>query len=629
MDTRILRHLVQYLWPEGDPEARKRVVTAFSLMTLSKALNITVPFTFKYAIDALTAAEVSSAGMAEAVATVAASDPATLLAAPASLLMAYGVTRGAASACNEARNAIFNSVSQRAVRRVAGSVFGHLHSLDLDYHLGKQTGALSRKVDRGQRGISFILNAMLFNVLPTTIEVSFVAALLGYRCGAEFGMLTAGTLAAYTAYTIGVTRWRTKFRKDMNAVEQAGGGVMVDSLINYETVKYFGNERHEVQRLDHYLKRYEDAHLKTQWSLSLLNFGQQFIFTGALTAAMLMTLNGIQAGTMTIGDLVMVNGLLFQVSLPLNFLGTVYRELRQSLIDMSSLFRLLDERAAIVDREDAALLANPSSVGIRLRDVHFSYKGTGEDTSADASSANVLMSRNVLNGLSLDVPAGTSLALVGPSGCGKSTVLRLLYRFYDPSAGVVEFNGQDLRDVQIESARAAVGVVPQDLVLFNDTLDYNVRYGRLDASDAEVDAAVERAQLVRVADALPAGMQTKVGERGLKLSGGEKQRVSLARALLKDPAVLLADEATSALDPATEAAVMEGLLAPGRTALLVAHRLTTAARCDRIAVMREGRVVEQGSHNELLEKGGWYAQMWHQQQTQSIIDDIPVAPAAA
>eukprot|EP00793_Prasinoderma_coloniale_P001325 PRCOL_00005100-RA len=342
MDTRILRHLVQYLWPEGDPEARKRVVTAFSLMTLSKALNITVPFTFKYAIDALTAAEVSSAGMAEAVATVAASDPATLLAAPASLLMAYGVTRGAASACNEARNAIFNSVSQRAVRRVAGSVFGHLHSLDLDYHLGKQTGALSRKVDRGQRGISFILNAMLFNVLPTTIEVSFVAALLGYRCGAEFGMLTAGTLAAYTAYTIGVTRWRTKFRKDMNAVEQ--------------------------------------------WSLSLLNFGQQFIFTGALTAAMLMTLNGIQAGTMTIGDLVMVNGLLFQVSLPLNFLGTVYRELRQSLIDMSSLFRLLDERAAIVDREDAALLANPSSVGIRLRDVHFSYKGTGEDTSADAST---------------------------------------------------------------------------------------------------------------------------------------------------------------------------------------------------------------------------------------------------
>ncbi|MEW5320485.1 MAG: hypothetical protein WDW38_011554 [Sanguina aurantia] len=522
---------------------------------------------------------------------------------PVGLLVVYGLARGGAVGCNELRNSIFAKVAQGTIRRVASEVFAHLHHMDLNFHLSRQTGALSRVIDRGTRGINFILSAMVFNVAPTIFEISVVTAILTYKCGPAMGLLTLGTLGAYTAFTFTVTQWRTGFRRKMNKAESDASGRAIDSLINFETVKYFNAEQHEVKRYDECMASYETAAVQTQHSLSLLNLGQSLIFAGSMTAAMVITAQMVLAGTATVGDLVMVNGLLFQLSMPLNFLGTVYRETKQSLIDMGAMFALLNIAPTVKEKAGAVSLpAQSGGYDIELQDVKFSYR-------PDAS---------ILEGVSLRVPAGTSCAVVGASGSGKSTILRLLFRFYDPQHGRVLIGGNDLTGLTLSSVREAIAQVPQDMVLFNESIYYNILYGNLAASKDEVEAAAKAASIHDAILDMPDGYSTVVGERGLKLSGGEKQRVAIARAFLKAPKVLVFDEATSALDTHTEKAILEALrvLAQGRTSIFVAHRLSTAAQCDQIVVIEDGRVAEAGSHNDLLALGGKYAAMWAKQGPQ-------------
>ncbi|XP_043701529.1 ABC transporter B family member 25, mitochondrial [Telopea speciosissima] len=606
-DIKILQTLAKYLWLKDNLEFRLRVVMAVGLLVGAKVLNVQVPFLFKLAIDWLS----TETGTGSELASLATANSTflALFATPAAVMIGYGIARAGASACNELRNAVFSKVAFRTIRIVSKKVFSHLLDLDLQYHLSRQTGALNRIIDRGSRAINFILLSMVFNVVPTILEISMVSGILAYKFGASFAWITSLSVAAYVIFTLTVTQWRTKFRQAMNKADNDASSKAIDSLINYETVKYFNNEAYEAEKYDEFLKRYENAALKAQSSLAYLNFGQNVIFSTALSTAMVLCSNGIMKGEMTVGDLVMVNGLLFQLSLPLNFLGSVYRETRQSLIDMKSMFQILEEKPEIEDKPYAKPLKLYGG-NIEFENVQFGY----------------LTERRILDGVSFSVPAGKSVAIVGTSGSGKSTILRLLYRFFDVQAGSIKIDGQDIRDVTLESQRKSIGVVPQDTVLFNDTIFHNIHYGRLSATEEEVYDAARRAAIHDTIMNFPEKYSTVVGERGLKLSGGEKQRVALARAFLKAPAILLCDEATSALDSTTEAEILSALnsLSKNRTSIFIAHRLTTAMQCDGIIVLENGKVVEQGSHETLLPMAGRYAQLWGQQNNKSDTIDSTV-----
>ncbi|VVC39633.1 Hypothetical protein CINCED_3A008716 [Cinara cedri] len=590
--------MLQYIWPKDDMMIRKRVTLALGLLASAKMINVTVPFLLKYAIDEL---NVNLSPGGDALLTLD-SAPETVLTVATMLLISYGVCRAAAAGMNELRNAVFASVAQQSIRKIARNVFLHLHNLDLSFHLSRQTGALSKVIDRGSRGINFVLSAMVFNIVPTVFELALVSTILGLNCGSEFAALSVGCVSVYTAYTLLITQWRTKFRIYMNQAENEAGNKAMDSLINYETVKYFNNELYEADRYDRVLQKFEAASLKTTWSLAVLNFGQNAIFSVTISAAMLLAAKHIVEGNMTVGDLAMVNGLLFQLSMPLGFLGSVYREVRQALIDMQSMFAIMSCDPLIKNHVDAVPLAvNRENASIEFRNVSFGYHN----------------GKSILNNLSFFVPPGKKVAIVGGSGSGKSTIIRLLFRFIEPTSGEIIIGGQNIKDVDINSLRKCMAVVPQDSVLFHDTIMYNLQYGDMSKPESEVIEAAKLAELHNSVLGLVDGYSTRVGERGLMISGGEKQRVSIARAILKDSPILIFDEATSSLDSITEQNILKALrrATQNKTSICIAHRLSTIKDADDIMILGNGSVVESGSHQKLMEqKSSEYSKMWNIQQ---------------
>ncbi len=578
---RTLLTLMPYLWPVGQWGMRARVFIAFGLMALSKIVNVYVPLFYRDIVDALTV------------------ETALAVALPIGLLFAYGGSRVLSVVFAEMREAIFARVAQRAVRNAALRTFQHLHALSLRFHLERQTGGLSRIIERGVKGIEFVLAFMMFNIIPTLLEIGLVCAILWGLFDVWYALVTFVTIVGYIVFTLVVTEWRIQFRREMNDRDTEANTKAIDSLLNYETVKYFGNEAHEATRFDGSMRRYEEASVRNTVTLSYLNVGQAAIISAGLILIMFMAGNEVVEKTMTVGDFVMVNAYLIQLYLPLNFLGFVYRQIRQSLTDMEVMFNVLEVPAEITDKTDAKPLA-VNGAEVRFEHVDFNY---------DAR-------RPILKDVSFTVPPGKTVAIVGPSGAGKSTLSRILFRFYDVAAGSVQIDRQDIRDITQESLRAAIGIVPQDTVLFNDSIYYNILYGRTDASSAEVEQAARMARIHDFIMDLPDGYETGVGERGLKLSGGEKQRVAIARTILKNPAILLFDEATSALDTHTEKEIQESLreVSSDRTTLVIAHRLSTVIDADEILVLQAGVIVERGRHGELLNRGGAYAEMWTRQQ---------------
>lgn len=577
-DWQALRTLLPYLW-----EYRARVILAMSCLVIAKLANVGIPLALKGIVDSLDASL----------------QPELVL--PVALLAGYGLLRLANALFGELRDVIFARVTQRAIRRIANLVFRHMHSLSLRFHLDRKTGGISRDIERGTHGISFLMNFMLFNILPTLLEIVLVAAILFSQYSAWYAIITFACVAFYITFTMVMTEWRMKYRRTMNEMDSRANTRAIDSLINYETVKYFGNENYEARRYDENLVHWEDAAVKNQTSLSMLNAGQGAIIAGGITLLLFMAADGVTQGTMTLGDLVLINTFLLQLFMPLNFLGFVYREIKNSLADMERMFRLLDEKPEVAEKSGAPALDISRSV-VRFERVDFGYQPE----------------RQILSGVDFEIPAGKKLAVVGSSGAGKSTLARLLFRFYDTTGGRILIDGQDIRDVSLDSLRAAIGIVPQDTVLFNDTIYYNIAYARPDAAPEEIHEAARVAHIHHFVESLPNGYDTTVGERGLKLSGGEKQRIAIARAMLKNPAILIFDEATSSLDSHSEQAILGALreAAADRTTLAIAHRLSTIVDADLILVMENGRIIERGSHQTLLAANGVYTRMWALQQAE-------------
>jgi len=577
---RTIRKVGPYLWPADKPWVKQRVVIALSCLVLAKVINVMVPLLFGSAVDALSG-ELSD-----------------LVVGGIGLTLAYGVARLMNVGFQQLRDGVFARVGQRALRSLAIETFTHIHRLSMRYHITRKTGGLSRIIERGVKGVDFLLRFMLFSVGPLILELTLIMGFLWFLLDIRYMLVVMVTIVIYVGFTFKVTEWRVRLRREMNQQDTEANQKAIDSLLNFETVKYFGAEQREADRYDQSMEAYEGAAIKTATSLAMLNFGQSLIITSGLIAVMLMAAFGVQNGTLTVGDFVMVNAYMIQITMPLNFLGTVYREIRQSLVDMGEMFDLLEQPQEVSDKPGAPAL-NVAKGVVRFDDVHFGYDPA----------------RPILKGVTLDVGAGQNVALVGPSGSGKSTIGRLLFRFYDVIGGAVLIDGQDVRDVTQDSLHDAIGVVPQDTVLFNDTIRYNIAYGRANAIHSEIVAAADAARIHDFILSLPDGYDTMVGERGLKLSGGEKQRVGIARTLLKNPPILILDEATSALDSETEASIQGALkrAGEGRTVITIAHRLSTIADADRIVVLENGQVAEEGTHDDLLARNGRYAALWNRQ----------------